>query len=85
MLQLYICDVKVESWRQHLPAAAPVIVKGLDRHLEKKQAAIRLKEQQRERENEVFNVQNIQHYRKPEDGSTVVEVRLHHNSVLCIT
>jgi hypothetical protein len=51
----------------------PVIVRGLGRHLQLRDLSMRKKEEVIEREREVFRVQNLDKYRRPEDGSTIVE------------
>ncbi|KAJ1441746.1 hypothetical protein B484DRAFT_442617, partial [Ochromonadaceae sp. CCMP2298] len=53
--------------------SGPVVVRGLGRHLELMHLTARQKEQQRQREVEVFTVRNVENFRRPEDGSTVVE------------
>ena len=54
----------------------PVVIRGLGRYLELKHLSARQKEEALQREREVFSVKNIDQYRRAEDGSTVVQVRL---------
>lgn len=51
----------------------PVVVKGLGRHLELRQLSEKLKEEARIRELQAFHVIDVNKYRRPEDGSTIVE------------
>jgi hypothetical protein len=53
---------------------APVVVRGLGRYLELKHLTARQKEEAALREQEVFSVRNVERYRRPEDGSTMVQV-----------
>ena len=57
------------------PGSAPEgtsnVIKGLDRHLELKELTARKKEEQKEREEEVFGVKNVDSMRRVEDGTTV--------------
>lgn len=52
----------------------PIVIRGLGRYLELKQLSIKQKEDAIEREKEVFNVRNVDKYRRAEDGSTIVQV-----------
>lgn len=54
-------------------AVEPVIIKGLNRHLELKQLSDRLKKEEQEREYNAFHVKNVEKYRRQEDGSTIVK------------
>ena len=56
--------------------AAPVLVRGLGRHLELKFLSLKQREEAERREKEVFSVRNIDHFRRVEDGSTIVKVRI---------
>ena len=51
----------------------PVVIKGLDRHLELQIMTLRKKEEAEEREREVFHVANAEKLRRPEDGTTVIQ------------
>ena len=53
---------------------SPVVIRGLGRYLELKYLSKKQKEEALERERNAFNVKNIEKYRRPEDGSTIVEV-----------
>ena len=63
---------EVQPYKPH-EAADPVIVRGLGRHLELKKLLEKKKSDIKEREDEVFRVQRIDKYRRPEDGSTIVK------------
>ena len=52
---------------------APVVVRGLGRHLELKQMSQKQKEDNARREDEAFTVKNADKYRRPSDGSTIVK------------
>lgn len=52
----------------------PVIVRGLGRHLELKNHSFRMKELEKQRKQDVFHVKNVSRYRKPETGTTIIEV-----------
>jgi len=52
----------------------PIIVKGLARHMELQELSKKLKEEKAARECAAFNVVNVDGYRRPEDGSTIVKV-----------
>ena len=54
---------------------APVVVRGLGRHLELRQLSVRQREEAERREREVFSVRRIEEFRRVEDGSTIVKVR----------
>lgn len=54
----------------------PVIVRGLGRHLQLRDMSTRIKDENLRREQEVFRVKNIEKYRRPEDGRTIIEVRV---------
>jgi hypothetical protein len=56
---------------------SPVVIHGLGRFLELKHMGAKQKEEAAEREKEVFSVRNVDKYRRPEDGSTVVQVYAH--------
>ena len=56
--------------------APPVLVRGLGRHLELKFLSLKQREEAERREKEVFSVRNIDHFRRVEDGSTIVKVRM---------
>ena len=58
-----------------LRATSPVVIRGLARHLELKTLATKLKDEAKQREFEAFHVVNVEKYRRPEDGSTRIEVR----------
>eukprot|EP01035_Chromulina_nebulosa_P017074 gene17074-22586_t len=51
----------------------PVVVKGLGRHLELQSQSFRLKQLAKQREDEVFNVRNVNRYRDPMNNSTIIE------------
>ena len=59
------------------PDVKPVVVRGLGRHLELKHLSLRQREEAYRREIEVFSVRNIDTFRRGEDGSTIVKVRIH--------
>lgn len=52
----------------------PIVVKGLARHMELRQLSNKMKEEAALREYEVFHVSNVEKFRRPEDGLTMVEV-----------
>lgn len=56
--------------------ASPVVIRGLGRYLELKHMSAKQREDAAEREKEVFSVRNVDKFRRPEDGSTVVQVRI---------
>eukprot|EP01038_Epipyxis_sp_PR26KG_P005827 gene5827-8036_t len=51
----------------------PVVVRGINRHLELRNLTAKIKHNAMEREKEVFSVKSVDKYRRPEDGSTVVQ------------
>lgn len=57
-----------------ISANEPIIIKGLNRHLELKQLADKLKKEEQEREFNAFHVRNVDKFRRQEDGSTIVKV-----------
>ena len=57
----------------------PVVVKGLSRHLELQNLKSKLKEDAMKREGEVFRVKNVDNYRHPVNGNTIVRP-FHFNS-----
>lgn len=54
----------------------PVVIKGLNRHLELRYMSVKQREDALAREREVFSVRNVDKYRRAEDGSTIVEVSM---------
>jgi hypothetical protein len=52
----------------------PIVIRGLNRHLELKQLAGKLKKEEKEREYNAFHVKNVDKFRRQEDGSTIVKV-----------
>ncbi len=71
---------RVPTYVPENPAvAAPIVIKGLGRHLELKHLSARQKQEAAQREKEVFSVQNVDKFRRAEDGSTIVQV-----SGLCV-
>jgi hypothetical protein len=52
---------------------SPVVIPGLSRHLELSELSRKQKEEAALREKKVFSVPNIDKFRRPEDGSTIVE------------
>lgn len=57
-------------------SSAPVLVRGLGRHLELKHLSLKQREETERREKEVFSVKNIDQFRRVEDGSTIVKVNI---------
>lgn len=53
---------------------SPVVIRGLGRYLELKHLTAKQKEDALQREKEVFSVKNVDKFRRPEDGSTMVQV-----------
>jgi hypothetical protein len=53
---------------------SPVVIKGLARHMELKELSQKLKKEQLDREYAAFHVIRVDDYRRPEDGSTIVQV-----------
>lgn len=51
----------------------PVVIPGLSRHLELIELRKKQKEEAAQREKEVFHVTQVDKFRRPEDGSTIVE------------
>jgi len=54
-------------------AAAPVVVRGIGRHMELRQLNEKLKADKAAREREVFRVPEVDSFRRLEDGSTIVK------------
>ena len=52
---------------------SPIIIKGLSRHLELQNLSMRQKEETEQRERDAFTVKNVEKFRRPEDGSTIVK------------
>lgn len=52
----------------------PIVIRGLGRHMELRDMAMKIKEENQEREFKAFHVVNAEKYRRPEDGSTIVQV-----------
>ena len=61
---------------QHQQQQQPVVIKGLNRHLELRYMSVKQREDALAREREVFSVRNVDKYRRAEDGSTIVEVSM---------
>lgn len=53
-----------------------IVIKGIERHLELRRLAEQQKIDKENREKEVFHVQNVDSYRRPEDSSTIVKVNM---------
>ena len=51
----------------------PVIIRGLGRHLELQHLSVKQREEASQREIDAFTVKNVDKYRRPEDGSTIVK------------
>ena len=49
------------------------VIHGLGRYLELKVMQIKKNELQEKRENDVFHVKNLESYRRPEDGGTIIQ------------
>lgn len=58
---------------QPLNQDVPVIVRGLGRYLELKHLHVKQKEELTKRETEVFQVRNVEQFRRKDDGSTIVK------------
>jgi len=69
-------DSSLASLDRQRQDTSPVVIRGLGRFLELKHMTAKQKEDALQREREVFSVKNIDQYRRAEDGSTVVQVRL---------
>lgn len=54
----------------------PIIVRGLGRHLELRNLLNKQKELEKERKENAFRVKNIEKYRNPYDGTTIIQVRI---------
>lgn len=52
---------------------SPIIIKGLSRHLELQNLSWKQKEELVQRERDAFTVKNVDKFRRPEDGSTIVK------------
>ena len=66
--------------QQYIPTKEePVVVKGLSRHLELQNLSSKLKEDALKREGEVFRVKNVDNFRHPVNGNTIVRP-FHFNS-----
>ena len=52
---------------------SPIIIKGLSRHLELQNLSWKQKEELEQRERDAFTVKNVEKFRRPEDGSTIVK------------
>lgn len=63
------------SYSQSSHSSAPVVVRGLSRHLELRHLSIKQREDAERREKEVFSVKNIDQFRRVQDGSTIVKVQ----------
>ena len=50
----------------------PIVVRGIGRHLELRDLKNKLKEEKLQRERQVFRVEHVERFRRPEDGSTIV-------------
>ena len=50
----------------------PVVVRGIGRHLELRHLKNKLREEKLLRERQVFRVEHVERFRRPEDGSTIV-------------
>lgn len=71
--------------QHHHQHQQPVVIKGLSRHLELRYMSVKQREDALAREREVFSVRNVDKYRRAEDGSTIVEVRMSiHLSIPCM-
>jgi hypothetical protein len=60
---------------------APVVVRGIARHLELKNLSDKLRKEKADREKNAFKVKNIEKIKRTGDGNTIVEVNF--TSVLC--
>ena len=56
-------------------AGSPVVIKGLNRHLELTRMSDKQKHEAKQREIAAFSVPNVDKFRRLEDGSTIVQVR----------
>lgn len=59
---------------QNGESESPVVIKGFARHMELKELSQKLKKEQLDREHAAFHVTKVDEYRRPEDGSTIVQV-----------
>ena len=73
-----LADLRECTFAPALPPApapepsAPIVVRGLGRHLELKHQAIKQRQDRQEREREVFSVSGVESLRRAEDGGTIV-------------
>ena len=51
----------------------PIVIKGLNRHLELRQLSEKLKKEEKEREFNAFHVRDVDKFRRQEDGATIVK------------
>ena len=76
MEQLQSNDPSANAVMEATTAAQQMIViRGLNRHLELRRMAEQLKLEKEQREREAFSVRGVDKYRRPEDASTIVQVR----------
>lgn len=77
-----ISEIKDCTFRPNIPKYsrsshnAPVVVRGIARHLELQSLSERKRSERAEREEAVFRVKNVKSFKKSGDGSTVVEVSM---------
>lgn len=72
----YSFSSRALSLHHHHQQQQPVVIKGLNRHLELRYMSVKQREDALAREREVFSVRNVDKYRRAEDGSTIVEVSM---------
>jgi hypothetical protein len=78
-----VAELKGCTFQPHIPkpvtaigveaAAEPVVVRGIGRHMELRLLNEKLRQDKAEREREVFRVEDVDAYRRLEDGSTIVK------------
>lgn len=64
----------VSQYRPEDEDDAPIVVRGLGRHMELRDLAAKLRQENEARVFNAFHVPNVDKLRRPEDGSTIVKV-----------